>query len=32
MPIAPPGVTPPAVYARAITAAMRLLQRLPGRK
>ena len=32
MPIAPPGVTPPAVYARAMTAAMRVLQRLPGRK
>ncbi len=32
MPIAPPGVMPPAMYARAMTAAMRTLQRLPGRK
>jgi succinate-semialdehyde dehydrogenase / glutarate-semialdehyde dehydrogenase len=32
MPIAPPGAMPSAVYARAMTAAMRALQRLPGRK
>jgi succinate-semialdehyde dehydrogenase/glutarate-semialdehyde dehydrogenase len=32
MPIAPPGAMPPALYARAMTAAMRTLQRLPGRK
>jgi succinate-semialdehyde dehydrogenase/glutarate-semialdehyde dehydrogenase len=32
MPIAPPGVMPAAVYAKAMTAAMRTLQRLPGRK
>jgi succinate-semialdehyde dehydrogenase / glutarate-semialdehyde dehydrogenase len=32
MPIAPPGVVPPAMYARAMTAAMRALQQLPGRK
>ncbi len=32
MPIAPPGAMPPAMYARAMTAAMRALQRLPGRK
>jgi succinate-semialdehyde dehydrogenase/glutarate-semialdehyde dehydrogenase len=32
MPIAPPGAMPPAVYARAMTAAMRALQWLPGRK
>jgi succinate-semialdehyde dehydrogenase / glutarate-semialdehyde dehydrogenase len=31
LPIAPPGATPPAVYAKAMTAAMRALQRLPGR-
>jgi succinate-semialdehyde dehydrogenase / glutarate-semialdehyde dehydrogenase len=31
LPIAPPGPTPPAVYAKAMTAAMRALQRLPGR-
>jgi len=31
LPIAPPGRTPPAVYARVMTAAMRALQRLPGR-
>jgi succinate-semialdehyde dehydrogenase/glutarate-semialdehyde dehydrogenase len=31
LPIAPPGPTPPAAYARAMTAAMRALQRLPGR-
>jgi succinate-semialdehyde dehydrogenase/glutarate-semialdehyde dehydrogenase len=31
LPIAPPGRTPPAVYAKAMTAAMRALQRLPGR-
>ena len=32
MPIAPPGAMPPALYARAMTAAMRTLQRVPGRK
>ena len=32
MPIAPPGAMPPGTYARAMTAAMRTLQRLPGRK
>jgi len=32
VPIAPPGRVPPAMYARAMTAAMRALQRLPGRK
>ena len=32
IPIAPPGAVPQAVYARAMTAAMRALQRLPGRK
>jgi len=32
MPIAPPGTMSPAVYARTMTAAMRTLQRLPGRK
>ncbi len=32
IPIAPPGAMPPAMYARAMTAAMRTLQRLPGRK
>ena len=32
MPIAPPGAMPPGMYARAMTAAMRTLQRLPGRK
>ena len=32
VPIAPPGAMPPAMYARAMTAAMRALQRLPGRK
>jgi succinate-semialdehyde dehydrogenase/glutarate-semialdehyde dehydrogenase len=31
VPIAPPGHTPPAAYARAMTAVMRALQRLPGR-
>jgi succinate-semialdehyde dehydrogenase / glutarate-semialdehyde dehydrogenase len=31
LPIAPPGRTPPATYARAMTVAMRALQRLPGR-
>jgi len=31
LPIAPPGRTPPAVYAKAMTVAMRALQRLPGR-
>ena len=31
LPIAPPGSTPAAGYARAMTAAMRALQRLPGR-
>ena len=30
--IAPPGKIPPATYAKAMTAAMRTLQRLPGRK
>jgi succinate-semialdehyde dehydrogenase/glutarate-semialdehyde dehydrogenase len=32
MPIAPTSVLPPAVYAKVMTAAMRSLQRLPGRK
>jgi succinate-semialdehyde dehydrogenase/glutarate-semialdehyde dehydrogenase len=32
VPIAPPGFMPPARYAKAMTAAMRTLQRLPGRK
>jgi succinate-semialdehyde dehydrogenase/glutarate-semialdehyde dehydrogenase len=32
MPIAPPGAMPSAMYARAMTVAMRTLQRLPGRK
>jgi succinate-semialdehyde dehydrogenase/glutarate-semialdehyde dehydrogenase len=32
LPIAPPGVVPPGAYAKAMTAAMRSLQRLPGRK
>jgi succinate-semialdehyde dehydrogenase/glutarate-semialdehyde dehydrogenase len=32
LPIAPTSFMPPAVYARAMTAAMRSLQRLPGRK
>jgi succinate-semialdehyde dehydrogenase/glutarate-semialdehyde dehydrogenase len=32
VPIAPPARVPPAGYARAMTAAMRALQRLPGRK
>ncbi len=32
LPIAPPGAVPPAIYAKAMTAAMRALQRLPGRK
>ena len=32
MPIAPPGFMSPAGYAKAMTAAMRTLQRLPGRK
>jgi len=31
LPIAPPGPMSPAAYARAMTAAMRALQRLPGR-
>ena len=32
LPIAPPGFLPQAAYAKAMTAAMRALQRLPGRK
>jgi succinate-semialdehyde dehydrogenase/glutarate-semialdehyde dehydrogenase len=32
LPIAPPALVPPAAYARAMSAAMRALQRLPGRK
>ena len=32
LPIAPPGFLPPAGYAKAMTMAMRALQRLPGRK
>jgi succinate-semialdehyde dehydrogenase/glutarate-semialdehyde dehydrogenase len=32
LPIAPPGFMPAAGYAKAMTAAMRTLQRLPGRK
>jgi len=32
MPIAPPGAMPAATYARVMTAGMRALQRLPGRK
>ena len=32
LPIAPPGFLTPAGYAKAMTAAMRTLQRLPGRK
>ena len=32
LPIAPPGAMPPAAYARAMTAAMRALQWLPGRR
>ena len=32
LPIAPPGFMPPTAYAKAMTAAMRTLQRLPGRK
>jgi succinate-semialdehyde dehydrogenase / glutarate-semialdehyde dehydrogenase len=32
VPIAPPGPIPAAGYAKAMTAAMRALQRLPGRK
>ena len=32
LPIAPPGAMPPGAYAKAMTAAMRTLQRLPGRK
>jgi succinate-semialdehyde dehydrogenase/glutarate-semialdehyde dehydrogenase len=32
LPLAPPRFTSPTVYARAMTAAMRTLQRLPGRK
>jgi succinate-semialdehyde dehydrogenase / glutarate-semialdehyde dehydrogenase len=32
LPIAPPGYLPAAGYAKAMTAAMRALQRLPGRK
>jgi succinate-semialdehyde dehydrogenase / glutarate-semialdehyde dehydrogenase len=32
MPIAPTSLLPPAVYAKVMTAAMRSLQRLPGRK
>ena len=31
LPIAPPGFVPPGGYAKAMTAAMRALQRLPGR-
>ena len=31
LPIAPPGFLPPAGYAKAMTMAMRALQRLPGR-
>jgi len=31
LPIAPPGAVPAAAYARVMTAAMRALQRLPGR-
>ena len=31
LPIAPPGGVPAHVYARAMTTAMRALQRLPGR-
>ena len=31
LPIAPPGLTPPVIYAKAMTVAMRALQRLPGR-
>jgi succinate-semialdehyde dehydrogenase/glutarate-semialdehyde dehydrogenase len=32
LPIAPPAIMPPAVYAKVMTAGMRALQRLPGRK
>ena len=32
LPIAPPSFMPPAGYAKVMTAAMRTLQRLPGRK
>ncbi len=32
LPLAPPGPVPAAVYARLMTAAVRMLQRLPGRK
>ena len=32
LPVAPPGSMPAAGYAKAMTAAMRALQRLPGRK
>jgi succinate-semialdehyde dehydrogenase / glutarate-semialdehyde dehydrogenase len=32
LPIAPPGRVPPQTYARAMTGALRLMQRLPGRK
>jgi succinate-semialdehyde dehydrogenase/glutarate-semialdehyde dehydrogenase len=32
VPIAPPGAMPAAAYAKTMTAAMRALQRLPGRK
>lgn len=32
LPIAPTGFLPPPAYAKAMTAAMRALQRLPGRK
>jgi succinate-semialdehyde dehydrogenase / glutarate-semialdehyde dehydrogenase len=32
LPIAPPSFMPPTGYAKAMTAAMRTLQRLPGRK
>jgi succinate-semialdehyde dehydrogenase/glutarate-semialdehyde dehydrogenase len=32
LPIAPPGFLTPAGYAKVMTAAMRILQRLPGRK
>ena len=31
LPIAPPGRTPPAVYAKVMTVALRAMQRLPGR-
>ena len=32
LPIAPPGFMPPTAYAKGMTAAMKALQRLPGRK